>query len=267
MADTRTAEDRVPKHANVESIETLASKISDYRAQGSTGITRRQARNRRNEVPGDRVNIGSRAKGGKQDTQNYDGTRASEKPAELLLPESGPLAAVASTDTHRRDLFSALVEAFRYYQANDKETALSDEVREHEIMNTSRGDTAEETETSRVLSLGEGELVDSGDSDGGVKFPPIADANPGMAPTSLASDDCGRSGIHDGGSISEFSSVSLRTLCDFGAPEMRSASTQTIAKVSWIIIRGIRPEGWPHAAFGRCAITSIMRSHHKLWIT
>lgn len=125
-----------------------------------------------------------------------------------LGSEAGALAEATGTPLCRRQLFYHLVDAFREYQARARQA-------DSEMAGGKKS-------VHGAGSAAEGE----GDEN---ELPPEFDAPAEkMSSTGRGGID---EGFYGGASASDISSVSVRTLRDFGAPELRSVSTQTVAKV------------------------------------
>lgn len=141
----------------------------------------------------------------------------------------GPLAKATATALHRRELFYDLVDAFRGYQARVQDAAggvgMADEAQRVDGEVTKGADDAREA----------GYVADSACGGCG-QLPSITEPGGRLCGTSGGGiGDGGAGGIAASGS--DLSSMSIRTLCDFGAPEHRSASTQTVAKVRGVLLR------------------------------
>lgn len=154
--------------------------------------------------------------------------------ATTMVHESGALAAATTTPDQRRELFYALVDAFRDHQARARHTGVCSTAADinNGVRNTAgdgevpqAGGAAESAggiEASRLAGSGSGGGVDE------LIHPIGTSGGSGGLPIAATRRDKFRGGE---ASASDLSSVSVRTLCDFGAPERRVASTQTIAKV------------------------------------
>lgn len=147
---------------------------------------------------------------------------------------SGPLAAAAATPARQRELFYALVDALRDYQAENRRNgvvAVDGNVQQnreqpfggHGSCGAGAGD-----------GRGAGRSNDGVDCSGAElpSIPAKVSSTAAMVPITVGNGGRGRTaGYCGGGSTSDMSSVSVRTLYDFGTPQVCNASTQTIAKV------------------------------------
>lgn len=157
--------------------------------------------------------------------------------------------AAATSAEQRRELFYALVDALRNCQLQKAQRSRRDAAAAAAAAGgTASGgeENAGSTEEDKVSDLSEEALhpkpvqqagVHAGSAcSGGGELTAIAkpcgNGGGGMMSASLGvSGDRGGAGLCGEGSTSDLSSVSVRTLYEFGVPELRSASTQTIAKV------------------------------------
>lgn len=158
-----------------------------------------------------------------------------------LLPSSsstmefnggGALAAATTSSVRRRELFYHLVDAFRDYQTTEMAQQTNEAVDDGAGVDGEGLAGGGERGKGRIPGVGSSTAAAAGDgAEGGVgiggnigdQFPPIG---------VLCGGGGRESGFGGGGtSASDNISLSVRTLCDFGPPECRSVSTQTIAKV------------------------------------
>lgn len=121
----------------------------------------------------------------------------------------GTLAAAAKTPLRRRELFYHLVDAFREYQTRGTNYP-------RKAVSGGPGVDGEESVNRQERTEGDDE---------GSELPPIGVSSGGGGGGDGSGGDCA------GAPASDVFSVSVRTLCDFGPPECRNASTQTVAKV------------------------------------
>lgn len=136
----------------------------------------------------------------------------------------GALAMATKTPLRCRELFYHLVDAFREYQTTT-------------AANTSRGVGGDESVDGN--EQGKAALLGANPSTAAAAAAVVSAAVPeddgnGVADTLPPIGALPSGGGGGGGSgvpASDTLSVSVRTLCDFGPPERRSVSTQTIAKV------------------------------------
>lgn len=199
--------------------------------------TGRSARRNTGETSGDRDLPKQKRRSGAQGGRPEG--RDESQGASTTVHESGVLAAATATPHQRRELFYALVDAFRDHQARARQTGACSTTAD---TNNGVKNTAGDGDFPQAGGAAEGAggiaascLAGSG-SGGGVDElirPIVTSRGSGGLPTAAARDKFRSGGGNVGGeaSASDLSSVSVRTLCDFGAPERRVASTQTIAKV------------------------------------
>lgn len=168
------------------------------------------SRSKKGKAAGGRIGTASGRGGGAPEEQDQPGPQQ----ASVVGRDGssgGTLAAATKTPLQRRELFYHLVDDFRDYQTGGRSQQRTAAV------TGGAGVDGEESVNQRTRAEGNG---------GGSELPPIG-------VSSVGGDGGGGGGGGDcaGASASDNYSVSVRTLCDFGPPECRNASTQTIAKV------------------------------------
>eukprot|EP00903_Cladosiphon_okamuranus_P009818 g9331.t1 len=177
----------------------------DTNSSGGRGSLQSDRRNRR-KTPGSRDSSRSkRAKAAGE--QDEPGPQQAPFVGGEEIGGGDTLAAATKTPLRRRELFYHLVDAFREYQTRG----------------TDRSSTAESGGAGvDEVGLANRKNRDEGGGGGG--------RGSGLPPIRVSSGDGGGGGDCAGASASDNFSVSVRTLRDFGPPECRNASTQTVAK-------------------------------------
>lgn len=196
-----------------------------------------------------RRDLGSLASPGEESRQRRvrEGKELDTVPHEITrgTSEGGPLLLAAATPTQRRDLFYHLVDAFRDFQTRTSRRNKASVHGNADAGSAAAHDDQEDAQmrvnsNDQVLSCMPGsaavaKVADAGERSGDGTLPQISVGRPCAKAISTGSKYVGGNdggGCVGGASASDLSSASVRTLRDFGPAEHRSASTQTVAKVS-----------------------------------
>ena len=171
--------------------------------------TRGSSRSSSNSKRGEWVGTASGRRGGAPEEQDQPAFQQASSGGGEGGGGGRPLAAATATPLRRRELFYHLVDAFRDYQTRRR--------------------------TQQSTTASGGTVVDE---QGVLSREKRAEGNGGGSGLPLIGTSCGGGGGDSAAaSVSDNFSVSVRTLCDFGPPECRNASTQTIAKVGEFLLR------------------------------
>lgn len=198
---------------------------------GRRGSLRSRGKKNGLRTPGSSSGRGARSQRGRPLQQDQDNLLSSS-PSAVGHRGGGALAAAAKTPLRRRELFYHLVEAFRDYQSRERRqhtTKAVDDDADADGEGPVGGEGLGGGSVPR-MGLSTAAAAAAGAEGGGGTGGSTGDQLPPINVSCGGGDGDPSPGF---GEVSSSASISMsvRTLCDFGPPEYRSVSTQTMAKV------------------------------------